>query len=396
MEIKPLRIGVNLRGALTGKISGVEQYTLQMLRHLLKVDRLNTYVLFFVDYKDNGSRFKQLLVDHPFLSASNVEVRMLQWPNAPLLLHVAFKFFRLPKIDKVCGGLDVMWLPSPEILPLSRHCPRVTTFHDLIFLIYPNTYTLYSRLWQWQMDYPYQARIAKQIIAVSQSTKNDLVRLTSVDANKIEVIYEGVGEEYFASVPEAVLTKLKQQFQIPEKYLYYVGSLEPRKNLGTVLRALTHLTDDVSGTIKLVISGSKSWLTEGFYQQIKDLGLEGRVIFTGRVEDEQKIALMRGGLAFVFPSLYEGFGLMILEAFAAGAPVITSRVSAMPEVAGDAGILVEPNDDVAIAEAVKKLNSDPTYRADLISKGQNIARRFSWTTAAQKTLSLIQSVAKNG
>lgn len=389
VESKHLRIGVNIRGLLTGKISGIEQYALQTLRHLLEIDQQNTYVLYYVSYKNYDQRVAELLRDHAFLSAPNVEIRSRKWINGPLFLHAAFKFFNFPKADLAAGGLDVMWLPSPELLPLSNRCPRVVTFHDVIFFVAPQTYTLKSRLWQWQMDYPRQARIADHIIVPSKSTQEDIMRILRAPAEKISLIPEGVGEEYFEPVDPEIIKKLRSKFGIPEQYLYYVGSLEPRKNLVTAARALKDLPD----TIKLVLSGSKSWLAEDFYKLITEAGLEGRVIFTGRVSEEEKIALMRGSLAFVFPSIYEGFGLMILEAFAAGTPVITSNVSSMPEVAGDAGILIDPHDSLALAAAVKKIIAEPDYRDELIRQGKAIAREYSWQKSARATLDVIIQTA---
>lgn len=388
-----MRIGVDIRGLLTGQISGIEQYTLQMLKHLLAIDTNNTYVLFYVSYKDLDQRLNQLLADHPYLKAPNVEIKYLKWVNFPILLHAVFKPLDWPKADIVCGGLDVMWMPSPMLLPLSRKCAKVTTFHDLIYYIYPQFYTWYSRIWQWQMSYPYEARTSDRIIAVSESTKADLVRILKVPEDKIVRIYEGVGEEYFVPTSPEQVAQIRAKFDIPEQYLYYVGSIEPRKNLGLVVRALAELRQNYSGTIKLVISGSKSWLTSELYQQIQALGLTDQVIFTGRVTEAEKIALLSAATAFVFPSFYEGFGLMVLEAMAAGCPVITSNVSALPEVAGAAALTVGTNDAVGLARQIHQLMTDTTVRQRLVAAGREWARQFTWDTAAKQTLAVLEQAA---
>lgn len=388
-----LRIGVDMRGLLTGTISGVEQYTLAILKHLLELDTHNTYVLFYVSYRDMDTRMDNLIKQYPFLKGENVEVRSLKWINFPLLLHALFKPLDWPKVDKVIGGLDVMFMPSPRLLPLSSACRKVTTFHDLIFFRYPEYYDLKSRLWQWQMSYEYEARSSDRVIAVSEATKQDLIRLCSVDPGHIQVVYEAAADYYTTPAPAELFEELKQKFDLPPKYLFYVGSLEPRKNIGAIVRSLAQIkADSPDDTIKLVISGGKSWLTSEVYRLIETLGLTSEVIFTGRITEEEKIALYNHALALVFPSFYEGFGLMVLEAYAAGAPVITSNVSSLPEVAGDAALLVDPTSDEAIVEAIRKLMHDDNLRSELISRGRARNQQFSWHKAATETLKVIEDI----
>ncbi|AKM84808.1 MAG: group 1 glycosyl transferase [candidate division Kazan bacterium GW2011_GWA1_50_15] len=388
-----MRIGVDIRGLLTGKISGVEQYTLQLLRHLLAIDTRNTYVLFYVSYKDIDQRLDKLLAEQPYLRAANVEVKKLRWVNFPILLHAVFKPLDWPKADVVCGGLNVMWMPSPMLLPLSRRCAKVTTFHDLIFYIYPQFYPLSSRIWQWQMNYPYEARTSDRVIAVSESTKQDLVRLLHVPEGKIVRVYEGVGEEYFVPPTPQQVTLVQEKFQVPARYFYYVGSVEPRKNLQLIVRAMHELQQRYSDTINLVVSGSKSWLSSDLYQLVQDLGLQTRIVFTGQVSEAEKIALLASATALVFPSFYEGFGLMVLEAFASGCPVITSDVSALPEVAGDAALTIAPTDVAGLAEHMRTIINDPILRQRLIERGRLRARQFNWTDAAHQTLAVIEQAA---
>ena len=389
-----MRIGVDFRGVLTGQISGVEQYTLQILRALLEIDKTNTYVLFYVSYRDQDKVLENLKKEYPFLNNSNVEVAKLKWVNFPLSLHAFFKPLDWPKADIVAGGLDLMFMPAPRLLPISKKCKKVTTFHDLIFLIYPQFYTLSSRLWQWQMSYPYEARTSDAVIAVSNTTKNDLIRLANADEKKIEVVYEGVGKEYFADKDEATFADLKSRFNLPQKYIYYIGSIEPRKNLKSVILALSIYKENHSDTIKLVLSGSKSWLSSDLYQLVQELQLDDDVIFTGRVTDEEKIALLQHATIFAFPSFYEGFGLMVLEAFACSCPVIISDRGALPEVAGDAALVVDPDKPEEIAEAITSINKDDSLKQQLIQKGLKRAKEFTWETAAERTLKIFKSIVE--
>jgi len=393
--MKPLRIGVDMRPLLTGQISGIEQYTISVLSELLKIDHDNTYVLFYVSYKDQDKNFIDLQHRYPILTSQNVEVRKMKWPDFPVLLHFCLKTLNWPKADRVCGGLDVMWMPSPRLLPLSEKCAKITTFHDLIIYFFPQFYTRKSRLWQWQMNYPHEARTSDSVIAVSNNTKQDIIKLFRTDPNKINVIYEGVDQSYSDSPNEKLFAELKAKWNLPDKYIYFVGSVEPRKNLITVVRALKELRTEFGDTIKLVVSGGKSWLDSDLYKQIDELGLKDSVIFTGRVSEAEKITFLSRAFVFAFPSFYEGFGLMILEAFATGCPVITANNSALPEVAGDAGILIDATDAHQLAIEIRNLLNNPEHREKLIARGREIARKFNWETTARKTLQVIRNAVES-
>ncbi|MFH0905196.1 MAG: glycosyltransferase family 1 protein, partial [bacterium] len=344
---------------------------------------------------DLDARFRQLTEDYPFLKHANVEARCLKWINLPLLLHALFKPLDWPKADLVAGGLDIMFMPSPRLLPVSRRCTKVTTFHDLIFLVFPQYFTFSSRLWQWQMNYPREARVSDRVIAVSYHTKQDLIRLVAASPTNIRMIHEGVGEEYFNSPTPEFVAEVRAKFKLPDQYFYYIGSLDPRKNLVTAVRALAELRDKYSDTIKLVISNSKSWLADDFYQLIEQLGLSDQIIFTGPVKEAEKIALLSQAQAFIFPSIYEGFGLMILEGYAAGCPVVTSNTSSLPEVAGDAAIVLEPYAVSEWATQLHNLLHDRELRFKLIAKGCERARHFTWRKAAEGTLAVFEEAVKS-
>ena len=378
-----------MRGLLTGKRSGVEQYTLKILENLLAIDRHNTYVLFYVSYRDLDDQFNKLLADAPFLKQANVEVKTLKWVNLPLLLHAVWKPLDWPKVDKICGGLDLMWLPFPRLLPLSRKCRLVITIHDLIPDIFPQFYTWKSRLWQWQMSYPYLARRADRIIAVSQSTKDDLVRIYGVDAKKVQVVYEGVDDIYFEQPSDKFQRDVLTKFKVDSDFIYYVGSIEPRKNLPMVIRGLSYIKSQPQfDKMKLVISGGKSWLAESIYEEVSNLKLKKSVIFTGQVTEMEKIAFLHQAKVFAFPSLYEGFGLPVIEAFAAGCPAITSNVSSLPEVADGAAALIDPKDQASFDQALLKILTHSTYPHNLITKGKLQAKKFNWAKAASQTLNV--------
>ncbi len=384
-----MRIGVDIRGLITGQRSGIEQYTLKVLERLIKSDSINTYVLFYVAYRDWDNRLQALLEEAPWAKGANVEIKKLQWVNAPLLLHALWKPLDWPKVDKICGGLDVMWQPSPRLLPVSHKCQTVITFHDLVFELFPQFYPLQSRLWQWQMSYPYLARTAHRIIAVSRSTQEDLIRIYKIHPDKITVVYEGVDPVYFEPIDGELLAALRQKFQVTGDYLYYLGSLEPRKNVVAIIRGLSYLKQQGFVNIKLVVSGGKGWLNEAIFAEVEKLGLKSEVVFTGGVSEIEKNTWLKGAKCFVFPSLYEGFGLPVLEAMAAGCPVITSRISSLPEVVGDTALLIDPEQQNELNIALVKLLSDKSLSADLSKRGRERAKQFTWETAAAQTLKVI-------
>lgn len=383
-----MRIGVDIRGLLTGQRSGVEQYALKVLEQLLRLDQQNIFVLFYVSYRGLDQQLANLIAEAPWLRQSNVEIRKLKWINFPLLLHALWKPLDWPKVDKICGGLGVMWQPSPRILPVSQRCRQVITFHDLVFEIFPQFYTWKSRLWQWQMSYPYLAKTADQLIAVSQNTKHDLEKLYHIKPEKIQVIYEGVEPIYFQPVNVDSINQLKQKFNVSGQYLYYIGSLEPRKNVVAIVKSLAYLKEQ-NVNIKLVISGAKSWLEGPIFAEVEKLHLTQDVVFTGPVTEIEKVAWLQGATVFLFPSLYEGFGLPVLEAMAAGCPVVTSNVSSLPEVVGGAAILVDPTDQTAINLAVKNLCSDPNLAHKYVEQGRARAKRFKWEETAKATLNIL-------
>ena len=300
-------------------------------------------------------------------------------------------------------GLD-RWLPDCDLFHATEHLlPRlkgartVLTVHDLIYRLFPE-YHLPLNKWFLNLFMPLFVRRADAIIAVSQCTKDDLIRHYAVPLEKITVIYEGVDARFQPITDPDTLARVRNRYGLPERFILYVGTIEPRKNLTTLLEAYAALTSRVSNlqypisNIHLVIAGRKGWLYEGFFRRLRELGLEREVVFPGFVPDEDLPALYSAAELFVFPSLYEGFGLPPLEAMACGTPVITSNSSSLPEVVGEVGIMVEPRDVRALAEAMELVLTDEGKRREMREKGLRQAARFSWKRTAQETLEVYRSV----
>jgi glycosyltransferase involved in cell wall biosynthesis len=250
----------------------------------------------------------------------------------------------------------------------------------------------------------YQLKTASKTIAVSEATKKDLIKKVGISGKKINVVYEGVDRSVFSSQSSAVSLIYKNRVLIQyglkkNRYFLFVGTVQPRKNLERLIRAFDRfLTMDDRGSkmgvegrklYKLIVVGGKGWKSENIYRLPKELGIEDRVSFLGRVSDEELAALYSGATALTYPSLFEGFGLPIIEAFACSCPVITSNISSMPEVAGKAALLVDPYNIEAIFKAMRLLASNDLFRSSLIKKGILRSSYFDWKNTAVKTLEVI-------
>jgi len=314
---------------------------------------------------------------------------VVPWGAYRWRLTTALRHFLGLSMDRFFAGVD-LFHATEHLLPRFSSVRTVFTLHDLIFLFHPETHKPLNR-WFLTLMMPRFLRAADAVIAVSECTKRDAIRFYSIPEEKITVIYEGVSPRFRPANPEAVRA-VREKYGLPERFILYVGTIEPRKNLTTLLEAFHHLL--ATRDLRLVFVGKKGWLYEGFFRRLRELGLEDRVIFTGYVPDEDLPAIYSAADLFVFPSLYEGFGLPVLEAMACGTPVVCSNTSSLPEVAGDAAILVDPTDVRALAGAMERVLTDEHLRAEIYAKGLGRARQFTWAKAAQETLKVYLEVMR--
>ena len=243
---------------------------------------------------------------------------------------------------------------------------------------------------------PFSYRKATKIIAISKSTKVDITRILKIPEDKIEVVPQAVDEKFSIPIAPRKIAEVCRKYNLRRgKYILHVGTLEPRKNLGFLVNVFGKLTE-VEGCqdLSLAITGKKGWYYEGLFKEVRRLGLRKKVVFTGYVDEADKPALYQGAKIFAFPSLYEGFGLPLLEAMASGVPVVSSNTSSMPEVVGDAGILLSPNDEPAWVKAL----CDLSLKEDFYEKYRGAARlragEFSWGQTAQKTIAVYEEAMR--
>jgi glycosyltransferase involved in cell wall biosynthesis len=318
-------------------------------------------------------------------TAENVEMRMMPFPRLWTHLRLSWEMAARPP--------DVLFVPA-HVLPLVHPRRSVVTVHDLGYLYYPQAHTRWARMYlQWSTAY--NARSAAHVIADSQATKRDLIQHCGAPPEKVTVIYPG-WDSTFAPVRDvARLAAVCERYGIAAPYVIYVGTLQPRKNLTGLLDAFSNLVCQ-GRDLHLAIVGKKGWLYEPLFARVRELGLEERVHFTGYVPQADLPALLSGARAFVLPSLYEGFGFPVLEAMACGTPVVCSDVASLPEVAGDAAILVNPHNTAQLTQALLRVLVDDALRHDLAERGLRQAARFSWEECARKTLQILEAVSGKG
>ena len=278
---------------------------------------------------------------------------------------------------------------TEHLLMHLRRTPTVLTVHDLIFRRYPAHHKPLNR-WYLNLTMPLYCRAATHIIAVSEQTKRDILNAYGVASEKISVIYEAASPDFAPQTPGAI-GAVRARYSLPERYILSVGTIEPRKNLGRVLNAFERLHGE--GLVDaFVIVGKKGWLYDDFFAQLDRSPVKHAVVFPGWVSDEDLPAVYGGATALAFPSEFEGFGLPVLEGMACGAPVVCSNTSSLPEIAGDAALLIDPGDLDAITNAMRRVACEPELAAELRRRGYAQARRFSWERAAMETVQVYDRV----
>lgn len=357
-----MRIGIDTQSTM-GESTGIGRYAKQLLASLRQVAPEHEYAAL------NWSAEVVMRTD-----------RRLRWQQ-----------WELPRRARAAGAelLHVTGFDAPRWRP----CPVVLTVHDLIGMLFPHALPPIARLY-WSRWLPHTVRWADAIIANSENTRRDLVRLLHIPTERIRTIYLGVDGSFHAPTDRDTLEAVRSHYQLSQPLILYVGTLEPRKGIDTLIAAFAQLAGDLPHS--LIIAGKRGWYTETLFRQAESTGLGERVRFLDYVAAEHLPALYGLANLFVFPSRYEGFGLPVLEAMACGTPVVCSNASSLPEVAGEAALLVPPDDVDALAEAMARALRDAALRQRLVSLGFGQARRFTWSEAAYQTAALYEQIRQAG
>ena len=375
-----MRIGIDIRCLTEKYYSGISEYTYNLLNELLKIDQQNQYFLFY-----NASRSVTL----PKFDYPNVEYKKYNYPNK--IFNLSMTFLKYPAIDRLIGGVDVFLTPGFLFSHLSKKCRKILIIHDLSFEIYPDFFTFKKRLWHKLIRPKLLCQKADWLIAVSQNTKNDLVNLYQINPKKIKVISQGLNSLFSQPDDENQLLTVKNKYQLSNNYIFYLGNLEPRKNLSSLIKAYELIKSDVD----LVIAGSPAWKYKNIYRLYERSNKKEKIKFLGYIPLQDKKSLYLMAKIFVYPSIYEGFGLQVLEAMACGKPVITSFNSSLVEVIGDAGLLIDPYNINELAKSIDELLADEKLQQILSERGLEQAKKFSWPATAAEILKIIELGIKN-
>lgn len=389
------RIGIDIRCLTEGRRTGVEEYALSLMRSLFDVDNQNSYILFLNSFRLPKADL-EWIKKYP-----NVELKKLSWPNK--ILNLTLWYFDWPKLDNLIGGADVFFMPNIIFGSVSSKAKLVLTVHDLSFERYPETFSWKKRFWHGFINPKRLIGRADAIIAVSDSTKNDLISLYDADteSRRIKVVSSGISEKFrIIDRNDESLIKVKEKYRLPYKFILYFGTIEPRKNIISIIKAFEQLhkfaqSDDHTELqkYKLVIAGHKGWLGEGIYEAVNKSQLSDNIIIIHSLPDEDKEYLMNLASLFVYPSLFEGFGFPPLEAMKCGIPVITANNSSLPEIVGDAGVMIDPDRPDELWQAMREILTSRELYDKLRERGLKRAEQFFWEKAAREFLKIIKSLS---
>lgn len=366
-----MKIGIMLRH-LGQHGGGVLVYTHYLLRELLSLDSPHQFVLLYDDPRNlgsysNGDRVKELAFRAP---------HVLVWDQVMVRMAERSEKF------------DVLFNPKYS-LPLTARCKTMFVLHGLDWYVMPWGSRWFDRI-NHRIFIPRYCRKADGIIAITQTVKNHTMQFLKVAPERIHTIYYGVDERFKQTLPPSRLEQVRRQYGLPEQFLLYSGQIYPPKNFGRILKAYARTGPEQS--IPLVVAGEHRWLSEKELAEIDRLNLSKWVIRPGWIDHEIMPAFYQSALALVFPSLYEGFGMPILEAMASGTPVITSNRHAPRELAEGAGMLVDPESVESIADGIRKVLKDVSLRQEFAAAGRKRAAQFTWSKCARQTLTALESI----
>jgi len=390
-----MKIAIDSRMATSKRKGGISLYTYSLIHNLAKIDVENAYLLYLFKSRNFTRDYKEIKSQFAEYQNFRIKGRMLSSELARKLTE------KLIPLEFFVGSNDVLHIPHPAA-PITIKTKLITTIHDLVHVI-PGTDKWHYPHKCIKTQKKLRASILKsdRIIAVSQSTKNDIMKYFSVDHSKISVTHLGMNTDIFHIIKDTPeKEEILKKYNISKRYILFVGTLHPRKNIVRILSSFEkiklHFND-----YQLVIAGKKGWLYEEFFEKLNRLPsyIRDDVILTGYSPLDDIPYLYNSAYVSFYPSLYEGFGLPILEAMACGCPVITSNLSSMPEVAGDAAILIDPYSIEELSSAIERVLSNEQLRQQMRHKGLERAKEFSWEKMAKETLQVYKEVhegAKTG
>jgi glycosyltransferase involved in cell wall biosynthesis len=362
------RIGINahlISDESSYRRAGIHQYIAQVLHHLPLVSPDSEYLVF--------SRHAAHLAEKP-----GFDVQRSWWPTERRLVRIAWEQTAWP-LQAAYGDLDLLHSMA-FVTPLLSGIPNVITIYDLSFIHYPDRFPTLQRNYL-QSQTARSCRKARRVITISESSRQDVNQIFQVPLERIDVVLPGVDPQ-FQPLPPGEVAEFRRWEALPDQVVLHVGTLQPRKNIPILLEAMAQLNRP---DVLLVLAGGKGWLYEDIFARVVELGLVGQVRFTGYVEDASLPLWYNAATLLLFPSVYEGFGMPVVEAMACGTPVIAARSSSIPEAGGEAALYFNPNDVDALTTHLTAVLDDDDLADSMRQKGLIQARRFSWERAGEET-----------
>jgi glycosyltransferase involved in cell wall biosynthesis len=379
-------IGIDIRTLMDAQYSGVSEYTYNLVKTLLKLDSSNEYRLFYNSLSDLSGRM-------PKFNQPNVKIIKTRYPNK-ILNYLLFKCFNYPRVKDLFGEIDVLFMPHINFIGINGGHKSILTIHDLSFLRYPEFFSKRKNFWHRMVKVKNLVKKFDKIAAVSENTKNDIIELLGVKPEKIAVICLGIENLYkVMDKNDAGLKRVKEKYSLPEKFILFLGTVEPRKNIEGLIEAYNILREENINLseFKLIIAGGRGWKSENIYREWQRSKYGEDIKFLGYIPKEEKVYLYNLASLFVYPSFYEGFGFPPLEAMASGLPVITSNASSLPEIVGNAGLMIDPYNSASLAQAMRLVLNDKSLRHGLIRRGQERVKEFNWEKTAEEYLRILKS-----
>ncbi len=374
-------IGIEAQRIFRTKKHGMDMVALELIRNLQRIDHENEYVIFVKPDDD-----RQVLEESP-------NFRIVELGGGP---YPSWEQIALPMAAKKMG-CDILHCTS-NTAPVFSSIPLVITLHDIIYLesisIFKKGGTWYQKLGNMYRRWvvPPAVKKAKKVITVSHFEKDRINHFFGFDDDRLVAVYNGVGEHFKPVTHDKELNHVKHKYKLPERFLFFLGNTDPKKNTPNVLKAFAGFNQRVDNTFKLVMLDYEEAALQKILRDIGHPDLRKDIYLTGYVVNTDLPAIISQCEIFLYPSLRESFGIPILEGMACGVPVITSNTSSMPEVAGDAALLVDPFSVEDIINAMVKINANTDFREDLIARGLIRAKGFSWVNMARNVLSIYQEL----
>jgi glycosyltransferase involved in cell wall biosynthesis len=364
--------------------TGIGQYVFNLSNELFRQDKENKYIIYAYIFlgKKFTSPFKKL--------PSNVHFKLIRYLPSKIVNIVSRRLSPLP--------VDLLTATSPDIIlftnfvrgPIATNAKTITIIYDLSFILF-NEFSSSKNSELLLKQVPKSISKSDRIVTISQNSKQEIINQYNVKPAKIEIVNPAINHAVYRPANKQGIDSVKTKYGIKGQYILYTGTLEPRKNIVGILEGYSILSKNILSSYTLVLAGGKGWLDEEIEERLAGLK-ELNIIKTGYVADEDLPALYSGATVFVYPSFYEGFGMPPLEAMACGTPVITSNNSSLPEVVGEAGIMIDAKDTGALTKSIEKVISSKKLQNEMIKKGIKQAKKFSWEESAKKLYELIQSI----